>query len=289
VIRLVALDVDGTLVGDDLTISSRVHAAIQAVQQTGDTIVTLATGRMFDFVAPMAKALGTTAPLICYQGGMIKSILDTAPLYQMIMPSDVMHQVLAWQWKRNTRLVLYADDDVFLTERTYSEAYYRYFLGNRLVWVDDLATVVEEHTPIKFVVFVDPDEAETIRDELAQQFDGRIEVTRSHQEVVEGNPAGVSKGNALQWLAAYLSIRRTEAMAIGDHDNDISMVIWAGLGVAMGNASPALKAVADWIAPPMEQDGVAAALERFVLRKERPVNREEVPPPYRRSYTNDPA
>ncbi len=269
-IRLVALDVDGTLVGDDLTISPRVQAAIQAVQQTEDTIVTLATGRMFDFIAPLAKSLGITAPLICYQGGMIQSILDATPLYRVIMPTDIVRQVLAWQQERNARLVLYADNDVFLTERIHSEAYYRYLLGNRLVWVDDLAAVVAEHTPIKFVVFVDPDEAEAIRSELAQQFDGRIEVTRSHQEIVEGNPAGVSKGNALQWLAAYLNIRRTEVMAVGDHDNDLSMVIWAGLGVAMGNASPALKAVADWIAPPMAQDGVAVALERFVLTKSLP-------------------
>jgi hydroxymethylpyrimidine pyrophosphatase-like HAD family hydrolase len=75
----------------------------------------------------------------------------------------------------------------------------------------------------------------------------------------------VSKGNALRRLAAHLSVPQVQVMALGDHDNDASMLAWAGLGVAMGDGSPGVKAVADWIAPPLAEDGAAVAIERFVL------------------------
>jgi hypothetical protein len=92
-----------------------------------------------------------------------------------------------------------------------------------------------------------------------------MEVTRSHALIVEGNPLGVSKGNALQRLANHLDVPQTQVMAIGDQDNDIPMLAWAGVGVAMSNGSPASKAVADWIAPSLTEDGAAVAIERFVL------------------------
>jgi hydroxymethylpyrimidine pyrophosphatase-like HAD family hydrolase len=66
-------------------------------------------------------------------------------------------------------------------------------------------------------------------------------------------------------IAEQLGVSREETLAIGDGDNDVEMVEWAGLGVAMGNATPAVKAVADWVAPPVTEDGVSAALRRFVL------------------------
>ena len=138
-------------------------------------------------------------------------------------------------------------------------------LGERLVWVDNFASVLERHEPIKFLVFAEPHETEDLLTELRQRFAGQMELTRSHARIVEGNPIGVSKGDALCRLAAHLSVPQTEVMAIGDQDNDAPMVAWAGVGVAMGNASPATKAAADWVAPPVTEDGAASAIERFIL------------------------
>jgi hydroxymethylpyrimidine pyrophosphatase-like HAD family hydrolase len=76
---------------------------------------------------------------------------------------------------------------------------------------------------------------------------------------------GISKASAMARIADYLGVRREETIGIGDGDNDIEMVEWAGLGVAMGNATPATKAVADWVAPSVQEDGVAVTLRRFVL------------------------
>ena len=265
VIRLLATDVDGTLMDDDMVIQShRVRRAVGAAQQAG-VVVTLATGRMFDFVLPFAQDLGITAPLICYQGGLIQSPASDVPLYRATMSPKLVREVLELQDRRGWHFVLYADDEVFLDERRHPDAFYHDMLGQRLVWVDDLRTVLEQHEPVKFVIFVEPHEAEQVETELRQAFGDRMELARSHALIVEGNPRGVSKGDALRRLADHLGIPQAQVMAIGDQDNDASMIAWAGLGVAMGNASRAVKAIANWIAPSLTEDGAAVAIERFIL------------------------
>lgn len=272
-IRLLALDLDGTLMDDDMVIKgSRVPRAIARAQERG-VVVTLATGRMFDFVLPFARDLGITAPLICYQGGLIQAPDSRVPLYRATMDPSLVREVLEWRarYRRQLKLVLYADGDIFLDEKWHPETFYRDMLGERLVWVEDLGTVLEHHEPVKFVLFVEPHEAEQVKMEMQRRFEGRIELTRSHALIVEGNPLGVSKGDALRRLAAHLGIPRAQVMAVGDQDNDVPMIAWAGLGVAMGNGSPATKAAADWIAPPVQENGAAVAIERFIVNGSRPL------------------
>jgi Cof subfamily protein (haloacid dehalogenase superfamily) len=247
--------------------SDRVRRAIAAALARG-VVVTLATGRMFDYLLPFARDLGLTAPLICYQGGLIQAPGADAPIYRATMEPQLVRQVLALKAQRGWHFVLYADDVVFLDERRYPEQFYRDMLGERLVWVDDLAPVLEQHDAIKFLVFVEPHEAEGVLTELRQRFAGQMELTRSHARIVEGNPLGVSKGDALRRLAEHLGIPQSEVMAVGDQDNDLPMIAWAGFSVAMGNGSPAVKAAADWVAPPVTEDGAAVAIERFVLGEE---------------------
>jgi Cof subfamily protein (haloacid dehalogenase superfamily) len=264
-VRLLALDLDGTLMDDSMVIKSdRVRRAISAAQERG-VVVTLATGRMFDFAVPYAHDLGITAPLICYQGGLIQSLDSDVPLYRATMEPALVREVLEWQAQRGYHFVLYADDDVFLDEQRHPETFYRHMLGERLVWVDDFISVIEQHAPVKFLIFVEPHEANQVGADMRQRFDGRIELTQSHALIVEGNPLGVSKGDALRRLAAHLDIPQAQVMAVGDQDNDTAMIAWAGLGVAMGNGSPAVKAIADWVAPSVAEDGAAVAIERFVL------------------------
>jgi hypothetical protein len=85
--------------------------------------------------------------------------------------------------------------------------------------------------------------------------------------LIEITAPNVSKGQALDTLAAYYNIPQSEVMAIGDQDNDVEMIAWAGLGIAMGNASPRAKAAADYIAPPLEEEGAAWAIEHFILEQ----------------------
>ncbi|NLE44488.1 MAG: HAD family phosphatase [Chloroflexi bacterium] len=263
-IDLVALDLDGTLIGDDLVVSPRVRRAIQAVQDR-DVTVTLATGRMHAFAVPFAHELHLTAPLISYQGALICPADSDAPLYRVTMSRDLMREALDWQIERGWQVVLFANGAAYVADRRRPQEFYRELVGEHSIWVDDLRDVLVDYDPMKFIVFVKPDTGAQIEAELRDRFGDRIAVTRSHALIVEGNPLNVSKGDALRWLAGYLGVHQSAVMAIGDQDNDAPMLSWAGLGVAMGNGSAATRDVADWVAPALDDDGVAVALERFVL------------------------
>lgn len=267
-IELVALDLDGTLIDDRMVIGEPVRRSVRRAQER-DVIVTIATGRMFEAAVKFACELAIEAPLICYQGGLVQAPGAAAPLYRATMDREVLREVLAWRTDavdRDWHVVLYADDALFVAEQRYPEEFYRDLLGQNLHWVDDLDSVLEEHVPVKFLFIAEPAEADRIEAAMRGRFGGQVEVVRSHANFVEGNPLGVSKGDALGRLAKHLGIDRERVMAVGDQGNDVPMIRWAGTGVAMGNASPAAKAVADWIAPPFAEHGAAAAIERFVLK-----------------------
>ncbi len=125
--------------------------------------------------------------------------------------------------------------------------------------------VLEQHEPMKFLIVAEPAEADRIETQMRRLAGGRMQVVRSHAMFVEGNPLQVSKGDALRRLSAHVSVAQEQVMAVGDQDNDVPMIAWAGVGVAMGNGSPAAKRASDWIAPPLAEDGAAVAIERFVL------------------------
>ncbi len=263
-IELLALDVDGTLVDEALSIRNRVREAVIQAQERG-VVVTLATGRMLEATVPFARELEIEAPLICYQGGLIQAPRADEALYRATMDREIVEDALDWRAERGWHAVLYAENALFVAERRYPERFYRDLLGENLHWVDDLASVLERHQPDKILFVADPPEADQIEAAMRQRFEGQMEVVRSHANFVEGNPLGVSKGDALRRLADHLGIPQGRVMAIGDQGNDAPMLSWAGVGVAMGDASPVAKAAADWIAPPFSEDGAAVAIERFIL------------------------
>ncbi len=250
--------------GDDLQVAPRVRAALAAAQRSG-VIVTIATGRMFQVAAQFARDLRIGAPLICYQGALIQAPDDPAPLYLATMERPLMHEVLVLGAERGWPLVLYSAYHAFVARGQHSRWFLDILGREPLTWVNDLEEALAAHTPVKFIAIAEPPQADQIEAALALRLDGRLAVVRSHAIVVEGYPLGVSKGDALARLAAHLGIRQAEVMAVGDHDNDTSMIAWAGVGVAMGNASPSARAVADWLAPPVAEDGAAAAIEHFIL------------------------
>ena len=263
-IRLLALDLDGTLIGDDLQMPVAVREAIAEAQARG-VIVTLATGRMFAVALPFARDLRLSAPLICYQGALIQSPGAAQPLYLETMDAALISEVLTWQAECGWQIVLYTATEAFALEQHYSDLFNAVLACERLQWVADFREVVRGNVPVKFLLVAEPAEADRIEAELRQRFDGRIAIVRSHAVVVEGSPLNATKGNALRWVAQHLGIAQADTMAIGDQDNDASMVAWAGVGVAMGNGSPACRAAADWVAPSFSQHGAAVAIERFIL------------------------
>lgn len=263
-IGLIALDLDGTLLDEEMHISPRVRRALQSAQAQG-VRVTLATGRSTITARPFAEAIGVQTPIIGYQGGQIADPLTGDMLLERTMGKDVAHAAVERAEAEDLDLSLYSHDTVYFRQLRYPQVFYDRWFGLPIRHTPNLHGVVQAMPPMKFIITAEPPEADLIEARWKEVFDGQLHIVRSHRLFVEGNPPGVSKGMALAWLARRLGIPQASVMAIGDNDNDITMVEWAGVGVAMGNGSPALKAVADWVAPPIGEDGVAAALERFVL------------------------
>ncbi len=250
--------------GPDLIIQPAVRRAIAATQANG-VWVTLATGRMFKAALPFARLLGVKAPLLCYQGGWIQAVDDPEPRYRIPLAPEIAATALRLGEAQHWHIALYADGEIFLRDLRYPRSLYEKMLGPDFHQDEDWDEVLAKYTPDKVLFVGEPDEIPAMGVLLRETLGRQADVMRSHARFIEVIPKGADKGSGLAWLARHLGVPRESVMAVGDHENDGSMVQWAGIGVAMGNAVPGLKGAADWVAPGLEADGAAAALERFVL------------------------
>jgi len=267
-IRLAALDLDHTLVGTDLTLSPGVKAAVAAALARG-VVVTIATGRGASITSRYAAELGLTAPIICFQGGLVYDYRAKRVLHEVRLDPAVIPVVIDLAERHGWNLQFETTHMSYLP-RVSGHPQALLDLLRLAGWqrVDNLATDLPE-IPHKFILTVnDPAQREALAAELSARLAHaglNLTVVPSHPILVEGIPAGLSKATGLAWLAEYLGVGREAVLAVGDNDNDAAMLAWAGVGVAMGNSSPAALAAADWVAPSVAEDGAAAALEKFAL------------------------
>jgi len=261
--RLIVLDIDGTLVSHDLRISRRVRRAIEAAQRMG-IIVTLASGRAFPSMLPYLEALGVSAPVISYQG--CKVVLPTTrqTIFHRTLPLSEAHRLLSYAQSLNLDISAYVDDRIYLRDLRHPEEFYERWFGLPRIQVDDLVAGVH-HEPTKILITGEGQENDRLMPKLQERFGSLMCIVRTHEFFIEAMALGVSKGLALEHVAAYLGIALEETMAIGDSDNDIELVNRAGLGVAMGNASEGVKQAADCVAPSVAEDGAAVAIETYCL------------------------
>jgi len=263
-IRLLALDLDGTLMGASKVISPRTYQAVHKAMDAG-CWVSVATGRAFTMASYFARELGINAPLICYQGALIQDLRDGSVVYRATLPLEVARRVAAFAQARRLSVQVYLEDHQAYTDR--AKPVVDTILdksGRALIEVGDLVAWLDR-PPYKFLISERPEAMADLVREMESEFAGGVHVSQSLDHLVEVTAPEASKGQALAHLAAHLGVTQAATMAMGDHDNDASMIAWAGLGVAVGNASSAAKAVADVIAPPLEEEGAAWAIERYVL------------------------
>lgn len=262
-IRLAAFDLDGTLMGADQQLTPRVKAAVAAAQSRG-VCVTLATGRMFRATLPYARELGITAPLICYQGGWIQA-QNGEVMYRVPLDTGLARMAIELACAEGWHTVLYADGQLYIQELAHPVAFYDGLLGSDMTIGDPWEAVFAAHTADKVLFVAGPDDIPAMAPVLNARFAGLADIVQSHERFIEVVPKGVDKGSALAWLAQHFDIPQSDVLAAGDQGNDLAMVQWAGVGVAIGNATPAVKTAATWIAPPVGEDGAVDIIERFIL------------------------
>lgn len=264
--RLIVCDLDGTVLTHDYQLHTAVREAMQAVVEAGIWI-TICSGRGYQMLKPLLGSLPLNAPVIGCNGGLIFDPFTRQVLYLQPTPLVLAHDVMRLALQERWGMRVYLDDMETMLEFRPTEQPSLVLVRDGIVVGQSNDPVAElQRPPHKLVVYSQsPDSTPTVVMRLQDYVGDRAHVVASNTQIVEIIVPGISKATGMAWLAAYLGVPREETMAIGDGDNDVEMLEWAGLGVAMGNASPAAKAIADWIAPSVEEDGIAVALQRFVL------------------------
>ena len=267
-VRLLVSDLDGTILGPDGAVTPRVREALGAVRACGVTVV-VATGRMYRSTSRLARELGLTAPLICYQGAYVRELPDAdgtpgALLRHVTLPAPVAREVIRWTRERGLDPHVNIDDRLIMAVGDEGADDYERSAGVDAEFVADLVGLVER--PVTKVLAVGPPGVpERLLEEARRAFAGRAEVTVSHPEYLEFMAPGVHKGAAVRWLARRLGIPLAATMAIGDQYNDLEMIMAAGWGVAMGGAPEPVRAAARFSTASYAEDGAALAVEALIL------------------------
>ena len=268
-IRLIALDIDGTIIGDDHEVARRTVRAVRAAMDR-DIAVSLVTGRMVSSAMRFATDLGLTGPIVGYQGGLIRAmpLPDTRRLGKLLLhtplPAEAARSILAWTRARGLdphvnhleRFILRADDP--------RADDYSAFMGARAELVPDLLEAID-HPVTKILAVGEPPVPVDVAPLARAEFAGRADVTISHPRFLEFVAPGVSKGRAVRFLARRLRIPLGATLAIGDQWNDLEMIAEVGHGTAMPSAPPEVRAAARYVAPSLEDDGAARMIEDLVL------------------------
>ena len=262
-IKLIAVDLDDTLLDNAQKISPRVKEAVrQAVAQ--GVAVTLCTGRMHRSALRYALELDLDIPLLTYNGGMIRCSMSGETLLHRPLDAQTATEVLALFRERGWYIQVYVDDVLYVKEHSTEARYYERVSGIPAVPIGDKLFSLDA-APTKMLALAEPELIKEIRSVLVARFGERLNAPISKPVYLEIVHPSVNKGMALDFLARRLGIDRESVMAVGDSMNDLDMVRYAGWGVAMGNACEELKRIARVVTGPNDADGVAEAIEKYVL------------------------
>jgi Cof subfamily protein (haloacid dehalogenase superfamily) len=264
---LIASDVDGTLLDEHEHITPRTRAAVRAAVESGAQFV-LATGRPPRWIAPVVDALGLTPMAVCANGAVIYDsatdrILSARTLSPEVLAelAEVAARVIPGAGLAVERVGRSAHDAAtpqFVSSPGYEHAWLN--PDNTEVSVDDLLSAPAVKLLIRKAGARSGDMAAALAEHVGLQGDLTFSTNNGLIEVV---PLGVSKATGIAEVARPLGIEAADVVAFGDMPNDVPMLLWAGLGVAMGNAHPDAVAAADEVTAPNTEDGLARVLERW--------------------------
>lgn len=269
-IKLLVLDIDGTIAGVSNQIEESVKQAIQAAKALG-VQVAIATGRMYCSALRFHQEIGSTLPLICYQGALIKDPATQHVYRHWPVSLQLALQLLEHFEQPELRSLLsvhvYLNDQLYVRSLTDASLAYGDRTGVEPIPVGDLRQFLTAD-PTKILALCDDTTAiDNLLSTLRQRYTpAELYLTSSVATFFEATHPDVNKGTAVRYLAEeILGLQPSNVMAIGDNFNDLEMIAYAGIGVAMGNAPMQVRAKASWVAPSVELDGAAAAIEEFVL------------------------
>lgn len=264
--KLIAIDIDDTLINDDKEVTPATQQALEQAVAKG-AVVTLATGRAYASAHKIARQTGLNVPIITYQGALVKNLLDEQVLYERYVPKDAAQKLFEYCIENNLHLQTYIDDKLYAREENQKIIDYTTLNNTKYYIEPDFSKLVAQPTP-KMLIIDEPDYLDEIIPVLRDLLGDSVHITKSKPHFLEIMHHEGTKGHALKFLAAHFGCDLSETIAIGDSWNDHEMLEAAGLGVAMGNAIPALKEIADYVTASNNEDGVKQVIDKFVLGQE---------------------
>jgi Cof subfamily protein (haloacid dehalogenase superfamily) len=260
---LVAADLDGTLVDRAVTWADGLPEALAELRASGAATV-ICTGRMLQSVQRVGARLGVTdGPVVCYQGALVADIGTGEWLRHTPMDGAAAAEVVRHVRDMGRQLNAYIGDRLYVEELTPWARRYAEHVEVDIDVVPDLEAEVQAAPPTKLVLVTGADDVEGILPGLQRRWAGRLYVVRSQPEYIEFTDASVSKSGALAWLCGRLGVTREDVVSLGDGMNDVDMLRWAGLGVAVAEAAQPVRDAAGLVVP---RAAVPALLRELAAR-----------------------
>ncbi len=269
-IRLLVLDIDGTMVGPSNEIRPRVLEALAAVQSQGIPVA-LATGRMYRSAVRFHHQIQSSMPVISYQGALIKDPLTGKVYRHLSVPPPLALGFLDYLEEPSLRsevsIHFYLQDELYVREMSNQTASYCQRSAVEPNIVGDLRRIVDQEPTKVIALAEDTSLIKRLLVKLRAVYQPQeLYLTTSVPNFLEATNPRANKGQGVAYLSEeILGLKPGQVMAIGDNMNDLEMLRYTGVSIAMGGSPPDLQSVATWVAPGVEEDGVAVAIEKFIL------------------------
>ncbi len=265
--KILVLDLDGTLTNNRKEITSHTQETLIRAQEQGIKIV-LASGRPTYGIAPLAEQLRLKdfgGFILSYNGGKIINWTSQKVIYENVLSPEVYPYLYQCAQKNGFVILSYKDQYIISENTTDKYVMHEAFL-NKMQTLEVPCFLDAITLPVpKCLIVGEPEPLSRLETEMHNELKGRMNVFRSEPFFLELVPEGIDKARSLAILLKELGLSPKEMVACGDGFNDLSMIRFAGLGVAMANAQEIVKAEADYITLSNEEDGVAAVVEQFIL------------------------
>lgn len=268
--RLLAMDMDGTVLNREKVISPRTEAAIRAAIAAGKDVF-FATGRAAVEVKEHLDRFPEMRYVMLVSGAVVRDVHTGEDVHSVHIPFPIVEKILEIGRKSRALVAIYAGDGVYVEKKFHGRMEefgckcFEPLYEACAEWVEDLdKTALEHKEDVRKINFYCGNEEDW---KSCGQELGKLPVTRASgiPNNDEVSPQGVDKGEALLSMCEKLGIPISEAIAVGDQSNDLAMIRAAGLGVAMGNATEEVKAAADIVTADCDHDGVAEIIEKYLL------------------------
>lgn len=262
--KLIAVDVDGTLLNSNSNLTEGTENAIKKAVE-GGVLFTVSTGRPAAGVKRFSQITNKDMPFILYNGAVVMMSVSEKVLYRQGLDIVTAEEIIAEGKKRNTTIALWTEKSLCAFELNDRIKSYKSISGIEPLVIKKLDDLKGE-TIIKVLWYDEIDKIFDYQTEMKKKLGQKANCHISRPYFLEFVDLRASKAIALEKIGKSFGIRNDEMIAVGDGYNDISMIKYAGLGVAMGNAPDGVKAVADITAPTNDDDGVAHIIEKYILK-----------------------